>query len=116
MAGTYTLTEGPLPPGWTLAGIVCSGGSFGTGGPFVNGGSITLAEGDKVVCTFTNEVTTTPLPTSLTVEKVIIGGTAVSFDFTVTGPGGFNELFALVSGESKTFAPIDPETTRSRRP
>jgi parallel beta-helix repeat protein len=105
-AGTYTLTEGAVP-GWSLDGIVCSGGSFGTGAPFVNGGSITLASGDKVVCTFTNVVTTPPAPTSLTVEKVVVGGTAGPFTFTVDGPS-VNAVFALGNGESRTFSPIDP--------
>jgi parallel beta-helix repeat protein len=104
-AGTYTLTEAPLA-GWELSGVLCTGGPFGAGGAFTNGGTITLAAGDKVVCTFTNVITTTPTGTSLTVEKVVIGGTAGPFTFNVNGPN-LVAVIALNDGESQTFAPID---------
>ena len=104
-AGAYTLTEDALP-GWNLVGALCTGGQFGAGGQFTNGGTITLAAGDKVVCTFTNLIATPPLGTSLTVEKVVIGGTAGPFTFDVNGPN-LADVFALNDGESQTFTPID---------
>jgi uncharacterized repeat protein (TIGR01451 family) len=54
--GSYTITEGTVPAGFTLTGVVCSEPSP------VNGQSVevNLAAGDDVTCTFTNNQTPPP--------------------------------------------------------
>lgn len=57
-AGSYTVTEGTEPTGWTLAGVVCSATGTGSSGAQDAAGSlqsdITLGGGGSVTCTYTN--------------------------------------------------------------
>src|SRR5206468_1088198 len=53
---TYTVTETPIPAGWTLTGISClvttpNGGSYSTSS---NAVQIAINEGENWTCTFTN--------------------------------------------------------------
>ncbi len=58
--GPYTFTETPLPAGWTVANIVCTGGAsilIGSNSGFDPGDAsvvINLGSGENVTCTFTN--------------------------------------------------------------
>jgi hypothetical protein len=88
--------ETPVPTGWALTNITCSGGTFvigsGGSGAFVNGGGDGFNAGDNTVkitptagvttsCTFENTRTAT-----LAIQKQTIGGTG-TFDFVGTGAG-----------------------------
>ena len=77
----YTLAESGGPSGYTAGAWSCDGGSL-------SGNRITLAAGDNVTCTITND----DQPGTLTVVKHVVndnGGTATAGDFTmnVTGTG-----------------------------
>jgi prealbumin domain-containing protein len=79
-AGTYTLTEGGGPSGYTASSWSCTG--TGT----QNGSNITLGLGQSAECTITN----TSEPGHLTIRKVVVndnGGTkhATDFKFKVNG-------------------------------
>ncbi len=56
--GTYTITEVNLPTGWVQASATCDNATT-TPVETVNPSSITLADGDAWVCTFTNRFTNT---------------------------------------------------------
>jgi len=96
-------TSGPLVPGtYAVAELLPAGWSAGV--PSCNDGSshlaIGLSPGETVTCTFTN----TKVPgTSLTIAKVADPADGTDFSF-----GGDLGAFALASGESKTFADLNP--------
>ena len=56
--GTYGVAE-TVPPGWTLDGITCRGGTTSVAGA---GATIVLGAGDAVVCTFVNRRDDVPEP------------------------------------------------------
>jgi len=83
-AGSYVLSESTGPDGYTVSDWVCDGGSLITD-------TITLALGESVTCTITNDDDTV----GLTLNKVVTnnnGGTAVPADWTLdaTGPTPLN--------------------------
>jgi len=83
-AGTYTLSESAAPAGYTN-GTAYS--CVNNGGAPVSGNSITLALGDKAVCSITN----TDNAPSLTLNKITSythGGTAPESSWTLTANGG----------------------------
>ncbi|PIP17182.1 MAG: hypothetical protein COX44_01285, partial [Candidatus Portnoybacteria bacterium CG23_combo_of_CG06-09_8_20_14_all_37_13] len=72
--GTYDLSESGGPLGYTASDWVC------TGGTQVDGDTVTIALGQNVICTITND----DIAPSLTLVKVVTtddGGTAVVDDF-----------------------------------
>lgn len=76
-AGWYTITEGAVA-GWKLSGVSCSNDH---GAREVGPAEIHVRAGAEVRCIFTNE--RVPVPASLTVKKVVVGGTAVPGNFTI---------------------------------
>jgi hypothetical protein len=78
-AGTYVFQETPIPAGWSLTGLSCSGNSTTTLATGI--ASVTLAAGDAVTCTYTD----TRQPT-VAVTKVSNGGVG---QFSFTGSNGF---------------------------
>ena len=92
-AGTYSLSESG-PSGYTASAWVCVGGSQ-------SGSDITVALGESVTCTITND---DDAP-SLTLIKVVVndnGGTEVAsaWTLTATGPTGISGTTPVVSGPS----------------
>ena len=78
--GVYTLTEGALPANWSLDDAACTGAAF-TAIP--NGISVTVADGEAAVCTFTNSFTQ---PTgTLQLIKSVLGDTAPAEAFVFDG-------------------------------
>jgi len=73
-AGTYNLAESGGPAGYTASAWVCVGGTQ-------NGNTITLALGEAVTCTITNE----DIAPTLTVAKTILNDSGGS----VTDPNAF---------------------------
>lgn len=73
--GTYTLTESG-PDGYDLTSLECDG---------VAGGVVEVAAGDLVSCVFTN--TQRIEPVSLTLRKIVRGGTASAGQFRVCADG-----------------------------
>jgi hypothetical protein len=100
VAGDKFVQETGLPTGWVITNIQCTAngatvviGSGGSGA-FAQGTTtgydtgdntvkVTLAPGSSPSCVFTNTLAAT-----ITVAKVCVGGTGVSFDYTGTVPGG----------------------------
>jgi hypothetical protein len=92
--GTYRIAEAAAP-GWVLVGATCSGGPFGTGGPYTPGSDIALGPGESIACTFTNAA-----PGRISVDKVTVpAGDTTAFDFQVTGPG-LTEAFRLTDASA----------------
>ena len=72
---------------------------------------MTLADGDAILVTFTNEYTAPAPPTgSITIAKVVENGDeqdpSKEFSFTIAGPGGRSESFTLQAGGTKEYADI----------
>ena len=89
MATNLAINE-TLLPGYTFVSITGDAKC-----PSVLGGTVTLAEGESVVCTITND----DVAQKLTVIKIVNGGDALPDDFLLTVDGG-----AVLSGESNEFA------------
>src|SRR5262249_10323151 len=79
-----------VPAGWQQTGATCDNGNAV--------GSITLATGATVTCTFTN----TKL-SNLVVQKTTLGGTG-TFDFS--GTGGISPTFSLTTSAPNTPAGV----------
>jgi len=107
-AGTYTFQETPIPAGWSLTGLNCTGNSTTT---LATGtASVVLAAGDAVTCTYTD----TRQPT-VTVTKVSNGGVG---QFSFTGSNGFaNQSITTVTsgvgvvGATQTLTAAGVSTT-----
>jgi hypothetical protein len=80
--GTYTVTEGADPSGFTFESLTCAGGTTSTNGKIA---TITLAPGDAVVCTYVNQLNTATLATQVSNAGPVFPGTAVHDTATVTG-------------------------------
>ena len=97
-AKQYTIAEGTLPAGWSLAGIDCTGNALAEQ---VVGNMVTVTVGanEDVICTFTNSFLTVTAPSpSLTLDKnVTSGNAALVFGFTLNN--------AAITGLSSTDAP-----------
>ncbi|MCB9110715.1 MAG: sortase [Anaerolineales bacterium] len=80
-AGTFTLTESGGPSGYTQTGLAC------TGAADINpADGLTIALGETVTCTFTND----DVAPTLTLAKDVTndnGGTAVDTDWTLNAVG-----------------------------
>jgi len=102
-----TITEGPLPAGYTLTSIVCTGLGAGSFTPDLTERAVTLnpVAGTAIACTFTNVA-----QGSITINKVAQGGNR-TFNFTSTGTGISPTPFSIttVSGNgSQLFSGLAP--------
>jgi len=89
--GDYNLTEGTLPPGYTLSSAVCESNSGnGTTNIIQTGGDFTVAEGETQTCTFANTYTTPVTVSYFASERT---GDTVDFRWQTaseSGTAGFN--------------------------
>ena len=81
-AGTYTVTEGADPSGFTFENLSCAGGTTSTNGKLA---TIHLAPGDQVVCTYVNQQNTATLATQVSNAGPVFPSQAVHDTATVTG-------------------------------
>jgi hypothetical protein len=81
-AGTYTVTEGADPSGFTFENLSCTGGTTSTNGKTV---TITLAPTDQVVCTYVNQQNTATLATQVSNAGPVFPSSPVHDTATVTG-------------------------------
>ncbi len=95
-AGTYALSESAGPSGYAPSAWTCTGGTQ-------NGSSITLALGQTVSCSITNDDIGPTLKLTKTVTNDN-GGTNVPHDWTLTATGtnGFSD-----AGDSTTFHAVN---------
>jgi hypothetical protein len=82
LVGTYTVTEGADPAGFTFESLSCTGGTTSTSGKTA---MITLAPGDQVVCTYVNQLNTATMSTQVSTTTPVFPGQAVHDTATVTG-------------------------------
>jgi hypothetical protein len=80
--GTYHVTEGADPNGYTFESLSCTGGTTSTSGKTA---TINLAPGDNVVCTYQNQLNTATLSTQVSDAGPVFPGHAVHDTATVTG-------------------------------
>jgi hypothetical protein len=80
--GTYHVTEGADPSGFTFESLSCTGGTTSTSGKTA---TINLAPGDQVVCTYVNQQNTATLATQVSDAGPVFPGAAVHDTATVTG-------------------------------
>ncbi|MBX7252164.1 MAG: right-handed parallel beta-helix repeat-containing protein [Candidatus Promineofilum sp.] len=78
-AGNYTITEINIPTGWAQQSATCDNTAT-TPVETVNPASITVANGDTWVCTFTNVI----VQGTIKIAKVAAGGGATQFTFDVS--------------------------------
>jgi hypothetical protein len=104
-AGTYTVTEGTEPAGFTAEPLSCTGGTTSITGESVK---ITLAPGDKVVCTFDNQLNTATVSTGVSNAGPVFPGVPVTDTATIVG----NQTADTPSG-TVTFSLCGPIPTGS---
>jgi hypothetical protein len=80
--GTYHVTEGADPNGYTFENLSCTGGSTSKSGKTA---TINLAPGDNVVCTYQNQLNTATLSTQVSDAGPVFPGAPVHDTATVTG-------------------------------
>jgi len=81
-AGTYSVTEGADPSGFTFENLSCNGGTSSTSGKTA---TINLAPGDQVVCTYINQRNTATLSTLVSNAGPVFPSNAIQDTATVTG-------------------------------
>jgi len=81
-AGSYHVTEGADPNGFTFEKLSCTGGTTSTSGKTA---TITLAPDDQVVCTYVNQQNTATLATQVSNAGPVFPSQAVHDTATVTG-------------------------------
>jgi hypothetical protein len=81
-AGTYTVTEGADPSGFTFENLSCTGGTTSTNGKTA---MINLVPGDQVVCTYVNQQNTATMTTQVSTVSPVFPGQAVHDTATVKG-------------------------------
>jgi hypothetical protein len=81
-AGTYTVTEGTEPNGFTFEKLSCDGGTTSTSGETA---TINLKPGDSVVCTYVNQQNTATLKTLVSNAGPVFPSQSVGDTATVTG-------------------------------
>jgi len=81
-AGTYTVTEGADPSGFTFENLSCVGGTTSTSGKTA---TITLAPGDQVVCTYVNQQNVATMSTKVSDSGPVFPSAAVHDTATVVG-------------------------------
>jgi LPXTG-site transpeptidase (sortase) family protein len=79
-SGTYTLSESLLPSGYNAGSWVCVGGTQ------IDATHISLTAGSSATCTLNNN---DKIPI-LTLNKIVVGGTASNTDWTLTATGTGN--------------------------
>ncbi len=111
---TYTVTEA-VASGWTFDSLSCtvSGGTSTTPpSSSTTTVSISLKEGDNVVCTYTNH----RLAATLIVKKHVViahGGTKAAGDFTMLVTGTNVSMPSFSGSETGTTVTVDPGSTYS---
>jgi hypothetical protein len=103
--GSYHVTEGADPNGFTFESLSCTGGTTATSGKTA---TITLAPNDSVVCLYTNQQNTATMATQVSTTVPVFPGTAVHDTATVTG----NQASHTPSG-TVTFFMCGPIATGS---
>ncbi len=90
-----------VPAGWQLADLSCTAQGASTAAIDLPAGraDISLAAGDRIVCTYVNEVA----PGELFLRKLTRGGIG-SFDFTVRPAGGGDAVKATATTEQERVA------------
>jgi Prealbumin-like fold domain len=89
LAGSYSVTEGADPAGFTFDSLTCT--ATGTGTSVTTSSktaNITLAGGGTVTCLYVNEQQLGAIKVSKTSSKT--GNPLADAQFSVTGPGGFS--------------------------
>jgi len=81
-AGTYTVTEGADPSGFTFENLSCVGGTTATSGKTA---TINLAPGDQVVCTYVNQQNLATMSTKVSDSGPVFPSAAVHDTATVVG-------------------------------
>jgi hypothetical protein len=138
-AGKYTVTEGGDPSGFTFEKLSCTGGTTSTNGKTA---TITLAPGDQVVCTYTNQLNTATMTTQVSTTNQVFPGQPVNDTATVTGnqaadtpsgtvtfflcsisgvsgscsSGGMNIGTGMLSGSGATASATSPNVNTSASP
>jgi hypothetical protein len=110
-AGSYNVTEGGDPSGFTFKGVSCTVNGTTTNLTDPNNSrkvNITLNPNDVVVCTYTNQENTATLATQVSTTVPVFPGVAVHDTATVTG----NQAADTPSG-TVTFFLCGPITTGS---
>jgi hypothetical protein len=82
-AGTYHVTEGADPSGFTFKSLTCTGNTTTTTSG--KAATIGLAPGDAVVCTYVNQLNTATLATQVSATDPVFPAVAVHDTATVTG-------------------------------
>jgi LPXTG-motif cell wall-anchored protein len=104
--GLYVVTEGALPENWVLGSVVCDARSWSADGSSV---TIDLAQGETVVCTFSNFEQETLAPTGvLTIIKDATPGDNTVFNCDAGALGTFS--LKDPADPSKTFSQLEPGT------
>ncbi|GAA5147974.1 hypothetical protein GCM10023340_21190 [Nocardioides marinquilinus] len=117
-AGDYSLTESGGPGEYDALGWVCSTGTVSVGGGVVSAswslddGALTLAPGENVTCTITNDDRPTAVlsDTRLTLVKVVVnddGGTAVPTDWTLSADGP-TAIAGVTGSDDVTDVAVEP--------
>jgi uncharacterized repeat protein (TIGR01451 family) len=99
--GTYDLSEADGPPGYVPSIWSCNGGTMG--GP----AQVTLAPGQDVTCTITND----DAQAHLTLVKEVVnddGGTAGVGDWTLQAAGPTTEFSGASGTAAVTAVPVEP--------
>jgi hypothetical protein len=86
-AGTYSVSESSLPPGWAPSSANCSSGTPG---------SFTVPAGATVTCSFTNTA-----QGKIQINKIAVGGNG-AFGFTIAGPSGSTPAITTTAGAGTT--------------
>ncbi len=89
LPGSYTITEGTLPVGWTLSDISCTDPTGDSSGNVsTRQASIQLAAGETVTCTFTNRSTLVDLSiTKTNSASEVTQGAPTTYTVVVTNNG-----------------------------
>lgn len=106
--GSRVVTETPLPSEWALTAINCSGATNSTVNTSVANRTATigLAAGETVTCTYVNQ-----RKARLTVDKVLVGGGTLLFDFSLN-PGSVSFSLADATTPFTTGFSLAPGTYR----
>ena len=106
--GSRVVTETPLPSEWALTAINCTGATNSTVSTSVANRTATigLAAGETVTCTYVNQ-----RKARLNVDKVLVGGGALLFDFSLN-PGSVSFSLADATTPFTTGFSLAPGTYR----